>query len=287
MDKSLLLKRYVESVLSDCRRWYEIIIFSLVFEEGKGLSLSLLQSKHLDVLLNYLEQEEQAERVKVLLKDFEGLNQNMTVLSLFQTLHETDKKGAVHSFIDSHERFALHLRSCLEETGASSERDSETGLRLSSFLLEDYRKELKRFERENNSFCLCLLRSDALWNKEEEDTLSLLKPISEIVLSNLRVFDDAYRVDDVYILVSLKYARSVGAVKFYERVRRHFESMEKINGVSLSITGCITEPVSGQSLKDILQDMKKDLERNCATMRNDYIIMQESTHLQKFLETDE
>ncbi|MBL4589531.1 MAG: hypothetical protein JKY11_05575 [Alphaproteobacteria bacterium] len=292
MSENSDLKRYVESVVANYGACYEKLIMSLIFDQDKGYDIPEFNEEPIKSLAGQLQAERKDVLANTVLSDFESFNKAVDRLenlsrALGQAEPSGEKRDIVQNIVDSYGRLIVHLRSCVEEQKSATEVDSDTGLRAEEFMVSDYKKEMERFERDGQAFCFCLIRSDALWSGDVTDVLSIIKPVAQGILSNLRLFDDAYRVDDSYVLVSLKHTGVTGAVKFFERVQRNFASMPKNEGASLSITGCITEPVSGQSLEDSIADMRKDLDVECKDVRDDYIIMSESSDLQNFLNIEE
>jgi hypothetical protein len=270
------IKGYVEALIEACNAYYEQVMLSLVFSEEDSQPKLYATGQALNGLSSYLSSKNPG-LLESLIQDFKSLEQaELSTLS--------GNKVSVQGFMDTHYRTIMHLRACLEEENESSDLDADLNLKKWQYAEKDFNGEMERFERDGQSFCLCLLRSDAVWTKDVSDPLLALKPISQGVTSNLRSFDEAYRFSDDYIFVSLKHTDVSGGVKFFERLLRYFEGKEE--GIPLGVSGCLTSPVSGQKFDALIQDLRKDLDETCKDSRSDYVVMSEATDLQKFLGND-
>ncbi|MGB1076749.1 MAG: hypothetical protein ACPG05_00440 [Bdellovibrionales bacterium] len=274
------LNRHVESVLEECRAWYEELILSLVLQEEKDEYL--FQPQNMNSMLNLMAEKGMGLSAQSISTNYEELGQVLKKLSSFHASSSEDKKSLTQSVIDSYGRLTQSLRSSIS-AGDAMDIDPATGLTLEGKLEKDYKIEMERLERDGQAFTLCLVRSDLIWHNESNDPDRDFAETSKLILSNLRLFDEAYKLDGNYIMVFLKQTGSSGGVKFYERTQRQFDKKRSEEGLKLSITACLTEPVRGQKLNELIPDMKKDLDNTCKNVRDDYIVMTEATDLQKFL----
>lgn len=272
-------KAHVEVLIEACNAYYESVMLSLIFQDKESTFEDLnLSQKDVLALSQYLSVHNPSL--------LESIEQDFLALTSEDISKLTGSKESVQAFMDVHYRTVMHLRSCFDASYSQSERDDDLRLKKWQYAEQDFRGEMERFERDGQSFCLCLIRSDAIWTKSASNFLSVLKPIAKSVLTNLRSFDEAYRVGASYILVSLKHTDISGGVKFFERLQRHLENQEGDYSVSLSVSGCLTSPVAGQKFGELIQELQKDLDETCKDSQGEYIAMTEATDLQKFLKTE-
>lgn len=173
------------------------------------------------------------------------------------------------NFMTVYEEFILCIRRLEkdfihEDTGY----DSFTGLRSPKNLHSDFDREMQRMARQGRSFCIALARIDNFsslkmhYSKNECD--AYVKLVSELIKLSIRSFDDAYHMGGDEFVLCLKQANVTGGFSALERLRRELELQEiflTIGGQDkrLSMSCCIAEPVDGDTIEDLLANLRQDL----------------------------
>jgi GGDEF domain-containing protein len=132
--------------------------------------------------------------------------------------------------------------------------DPVTGLRIGEMFYKDVRLEMDRLARQGKEFSVALVRIDG----GEEELESQQRPVAEVLKEIVRSFDDAYRVDERYFILSLKQTDTDGAIRAIERVN----SMLAEKKSRTTVSAIVVTPVPGVDLREILGMMKRELEEN-------------------------
>lgn len=174
-------------------------------------------------------------------------------------------------FANLYDEFLTNLRR-LERDCAQEDTgfDPVTGLRNRRAMERDLDRELERRARRGRPFCLILARIDnyELLRQElgEEGLRKVVFAASELIKRCIRSFDDAYRAGDAEFILSLKHASMSGGTAGIARLRRMLEEdpimiqvKDKIRPVTMSY--CSAEPVPGDSMEELIRNMRNDLDR--------------------------
>lgn len=162
--------------------------------------------------------------------------------------------------------------------------DATTGLRNSDMFYKDIRREMDRLARQGKSFAVALVKIDdfetlkvGLTPSQLEDCL---KDVAEIIKKGIRSFDDAYRLDEGQFLVSLKQTGVSGAMKALQRMRVIMDEKKSVftiknTKIPLSVSACIAEPLPEDDMRQLLANVKRDLD----TYANEKGVVLEYTEL--------
>ncbi len=134
--------------------------------------------------------------------------------------------------------------------------DDLTGLRPAESIKADLDKEMERLSRNGNPFALVVVRIDSF--QEFSDQQGTIKIVVENIKKSMRPFDDAYYLDHGEFLLSLKHADMVGAEAAVNRIQ-HMLQGDKSNVEKITISCCMSEPVTGDQITDLLENMQDDL----------------------------
>lgn len=137
--------------------------------------------------------------------------------------------------------------------------DDITGLRPASAIKNDLDREMERLSRNGNPFALVVGRIDDfddMANVEEALVIT-----SDNIRRSLRPFDDAYYLENGQFLLSLKHADMVGAEAAVLRIQQYLEIDEK-NPNKITLSCCMSEPVTGDEIKVLIKNMENDLNEN-------------------------
>lgn len=200
-----------------------------------------------------------------------------------------------HDFMTVYEEFVLSLRRLesdfmLEDSGY----DPFTGLRNPANLYADVDREMQRLCRQGRSFCLAIARIDNFdlieKSYEPQEKKAFIKLVSDLIKLSIRSFDDAYHVNNGEFVLVLKQADIGGGFSALERLRKELESQAisvDINGVSklLSMSCCIAEPVDGDDIHDLLNNLRADL--NSTDKKTDLVLEYfELSPLQRYIQEE-
>lgn len=193
-----------------------------------------------------------------------GLTDKVVYTNDLVTLKEFD------DFTSLYENFIFKLRRLEQDCAMiDSGLDIDTGLRSQHAMEIDIKRELERRARRGNPFTLALARID---NHEEFSSLDkpqqrrLLGVLGKLIKKCIRSFDDGYRSGEHEFIMSLKHSEAVGGTAAVNRLRS-FLASEKLmldtNGkqVPLTMSYCVGEPVPGDTLEELLANMRRDLDK--------------------------
>lgn len=170
------------------------------------------------------------------------------------------KKPSHKDFIELKNLYVSFLSSMrrLERDSAltADSVDDTTGLRSASAVKRDLNREMQRLARNGNPFALVLARIDA-FDKVHSQKEALSLAVDNIKKS-MRPFDDAYYLENGQFLLSLKHADMVGAEVAITRIQQSLNLDEK-NTNDITLSCCMSEPVNGDEISELLKNMKDDL----------------------------
>lgn len=179
--------------------------------------------------------------------------------------------GKFDYFVDLYDEFnhkmrRLGLDCVISDTGT----DPQTGFRSRQVLFSDLERELERRNRRGRPFCMAYMKVDffdaIIESMGREKALDLIRRVSEILKVCMRTYDDAYRYGPGEIVWALKHSDLAGGMRAIERLRRLLEDEDirvTVNGKSVYFTMSyiVSEPVPGDILPEILEQMRGDLEK--------------------------
>ncbi len=203
---------------------------------------------------------------------------------------ETPPLGEYNELSRHYEEFIQIMRRLeFDHATENSGFDEKTGLRSAKLMVEDVARELERRARRGNPFSLALLKINNFkeqWRDNEESFRAMVLKISDQIKECLRSFDDAYYMGDEFFLLSLKHADLLGSQA----------AMGRLNGLiaaahipapddpieEISASTVLSEPMPGDSLDDLLKNMKRDLagidEKGTVLQYNDLSPIQRYIH---------
>lgn len=181
------------------------------------------------------------------------------------TLNEYD------DFTSLYENFVFKLRRLEHDCALSdSGLDVDTGLRSQKAMEIDISRELERRARRGNPFTLALARIDNFDEfRNDIDTRQLkdlLYTLGRLIKKCIRTFDDAYRCGEAEFLMSLKHTEATGGTAAVNRLRNFLANEEIVLKVgdktyTLTMSYCVAEPVPGDTLVELLKNMRFDLDK--------------------------
>lgn len=157
----------------------------------------------------------------------------------------------------------------------------------------DLEKEMERRARKGDPFCLVLARIDGFATIREvlspHDMHRVLGDIDDALVNGLRVFDDVYHLENGDYIMSFKQTKTSGGTMAIKRLKIVLEekNIRVPNGkgeeIRLTMSYCLADPVPGDTLNELIKDMREDLgsEDDVENATLEYV---EKSPLQKFLE---
>lgn len=194
-------------------------------------------------------------------------------------------------FTSLYENFVFKLRRLEHDCALSdSGLDVDTGLRSQKAMEIDIARELERRARRGNPFTLALARIDNYHEFRDEidsrQLKDLLHTLGRLIKKCIRSFDDAYRCGEAEFIMSLKHSEAAGGTAAVNRLRRFLADENIVLNVgdktyTLTMSYCVAEPVPGDTLDDLLKNMRFDLDKwNEGDMALEY---HEQSPLQHFI----
>lgn len=178
-------------------------------------------------------------------------------------------------FNSLYEGFIQRLRRLEQDCAlADSGMDIETGLRSAKSMERDVRRELERRERRGNPFTLALAKIDNFNqikdNLSEDQMKAMYEVVGRLIRKCIRSFDDGYRSDTNEFVMCLKHSVASGGTAAVNRLSSYLEDENflfelDVDGekkrYTLTMSYCVAEPVPGDTLDELLANMRSDLER--------------------------
>ncbi len=154
---------------------------------------------------------------------------------------------------------------------ADSGLDTVTGLRSRKAMLVDLQREMERRTRRGKPFCLVLSRIDNYESVRqavtEERDREIVMTVARLIKKCIRSFDDAYRSGDGEFIMSLKHSDISGGAAAINRLQRFMDDekivVEQPGGrpFELTVSSCVAEPLPGDTLEEMLRNMRNDLHK--------------------------
>ena len=171
--------------------------------------------------------------------------------------------------------------------------DALTSLRSKSMLLPDIQREFDRLMRQGKKFCVamaCIDRFDVIEGSVSSvEAEGYVKLVASLIKLSIRSFDDAYYVGDGRFALCLKQAEVSGGITALERLRRELErqniSLVTQSGEKslLSMSCCIAEPVEGDDMRELVKNLRLDLESSTQGEVDTVLRYNELSPLQRFI----
>ena len=205
--------------------------------------------------------------------------------------------GVFEEMNNLYDQFMIHLRQvehdCLQ---ANTGIDALTGLRHRKAMDRDLANEMERRARQGRPFTLALAHID---NFDEIRSLigndnykKAIGAAALLIKKCVRSFDDAYRSGEGEFIMVLKHSDLRGGRAAVERMRGLLQ--EEPIGVrmkdgelkQLTMSYCVAEPLPGESMEDLLKNMREDLQKydDSGEKALEYI---EQSPLQRFISGDD
>ena len=247
---------------------------------------------------NWVDEVEEGDKVeKITLDRLVRLHAELQNLSieLVRTAETTDRRPEIKqfdSFVNIYDDFVFQLRRLERDSlQAESGLDALTGLRSHSVLMKDLEREMERRSRRGKPFSLVLARIDSYAHiqtiQSEQKTDNCLLGVSKQIKKCIRSFDDAYKLEDGEFIMCLKHADTSGGAATIARLRRFLEEEpvkveENGNLYDLTMSYCVSEPLPGDNVAQLLNNMRDDLNRY-VTEKDTALEYFEQSPLQRFV----
>ena len=247
----------ISAVIEDCSTWFSQVAFVVAYHDDKA------SQRPVENPVGFQKWHQEAQNQGVLtpdvLKNCNDIYHEMLRLGqdLVQ-LVQINKRPSLMGFEDFqgiYTGFLSRMRRVERDSGiAGSGIDAQTGLRSYDVAPLDLKKEIERLSRQKVPFALLMTRLDGF-----NDDPKTLKVVVESIKECMRSFDDAYYCDNGYFLVSLKHSDVSGAQALANRLKQAITEHSEA-GVEITLSHCLTEPVVGDDVEELLTNMRQDLE---------------------------
>lgn len=183
-------------------------------------------------------------------------------------LRKNDNKAAFSKKFETFfgELRALERDCILEDAGL----DYVTGLKSSKFLVRDIERQMQRLSREGQSFCVALVAidhySDSIESFGVSGEFNYSKAVAKLLKKSIRSFDVGYRTGGGEFVLLLKQADIGGGIAALKRLREFLEAENLTLSTNageqpLRLSSCVTEPVPQEHANELIDNLRKDLER--------------------------
>lgn len=251
-------------ILEDYSYWYVSILRLFIYPDENTLVLSAGQKLPYDGL-KALDDGREIDALRELQA---RLAVDLEALRLSARDGKKPGVSAYDRFSSTYNEFMSYLRRVerdyiRDDNGV----DSLSGLRSKNVFDYDISREQERLARDGQPFCLVLARvdhfSDRRQNMDDLDYTDLVASIGKELKETLRSFDDAYYLGNGEFLLSLKQTDNKGGKAIMLRMK---ERVDKVVGAQkkwapLSLSYCAAEPFPEDEPEQILDNMRKDLNR--------------------------
>jgi len=254
------LKSFVlEGVLEDYSQWFSDIVVSMTYLETsplpEGFSLPLSFREWVSKNQNNREINPSA------LKSLSNAHYSMRVASesVIAPLLERQRPD-YKMFVEFKNLYNLFLSQLHSQENLKTEgEDVLDGLRPLGNLQADLDREMERLSRSDNPFALACARIDEF--SAANDQNAALMVAKNNIIKSVRPFDDVYYLGDGEFLLSLKHTDVVGGEVALIRMQRSL-AIDAKNTVELSLSFCLSEPVTGDEISGLINNMKNDLDNH-------------------------
>ncbi|HEY0901719.1 MAG TPA: diguanylate cyclase [Micavibrio sp.] len=193
-------------------------------------------------------------------------------------MHDTKISGArpdfkvYEEFVNLYDDLLYQLRR-LEHDAVQADTglDVGTGLRSKKAMVIDLEREMERRARRGKPFTLALARIDNYDQIRnlvtDERHREIIAAAARVIKKCIRSFDDAYRSGDGEFVMCLKHSDIAGGTAATTRLRRYLEEEniviqdDKGRPFTVTMSSCVAEPLPGDSLDELLGNMRADLSR--------------------------
>ncbi len=265
--------RALAPILDQHAEWYNRVMRAIFYPERAGEKFEPPQS--FAAWLNDAAQDDFVGKATI-----EKLRKMHT--ELYETggdlMHDAKATGGrpdfkvYDEFVNLYDDLVYQLRR-LEHDAVQADTglDVGTGLRSKKAMIIDLEREMERRSRRGKPFTLALAKID---NYEqirglvtEERHREIIAAVARVIKKCIRSFDDAYRSGDGEFVMCLKHSDIAGGTAATTRLRRYLEEEnisiqdDKGRPFQLTMSSCVAEPLPGDSLDDLMRNMRTDLAR--------------------------
>lgn len=213
--------------------------------------------------------------------EFSGRAENISkaYTRLFSEASGQDNKG---NLVDAYEAFIAEVAGLYSLIEKPSEVDADSELKSFEELQRDFDREMERLRRHGSEFSLALISMEGIQDS------NVYEELFNCLVSNMRAFDEVYKLPGKGVMFSLKQTDRNGALKFIKRSQNSFDkiSQQKYGKVA-GFNSIIATPIPGEKLSDLVQDMTRDLSKCDQEEVNEVVFRKEVSPLQKFLQNEE
>lgn len=286
------LQRDLAEISSRYLDWYMKIIRKIMYPETVAIDQSMITP---DIFTDWVKEAKESETLP--LTQLQELEKNHNALLMLVQEHIEDslktKKAPEYAEFNIltmiFEGFMDKLRRLEKDMIFSGGGlDSLTGLKSSSTMKEDLKREMDRLARKGKPFSLALLRinnfDDILHTQGRNKSEEHVRHVANMIKKSLRSFDDAYYIENAEFILSLKQADITGGIRALERLEELLKKNNRDSSAADMITvSCyVAEPTPDDLIEDLIRNLKKDLDQTGGN-KNAVLEYHELSPLQRFV----
>ncbi len=243
----------IQTILADYTDWFGCIAVSIAYNTSSPLPASFSHPTSFDHWVANHEHDE--KMIAGVVKIHSTL---IHVAEGFIDYIKMNEKPSYEDFLDFKNLFDSFLASLrsLNKQGGNNFNEDEFGLTPTAQLNNDLDREMERLRRNGNPFSLVMVRIDQFSNVSNTHHAALV--VASNIKECIRPFDDAYYLGVGMYLLSLKHTDMVGSEAAIMRLQQFLERDEE-NTENLTISCCLSEPISGDEVDELLKNMQNDL----------------------------
>ncbi len=264
--------RKLAAVLDDHAEWFGLAVRKIFYPETSEDPLDMPES--FQAWLSEVQNEDFLQ--KSVLQNIKRVHDELmeTADKMFKSADPKFKPDIMmfETFCNLYEGFVTQLRRLeFDAAQADSGIDPMSGLRSREAMVIELRRELERRSRRGRPFGLAVARIDN-YDKirelcDETWQMEIMAVLGRLIRKCIRSFDDGYRSAEAEFVMSLKHADANGGKAAINRLRAFLEQ-EKLfvpNGDGgtepLTMSYCVAEPLPGDTLEELMDNMRNDLDR--------------------------
>ena len=250
----------VAGIVDDYNDWFGLVVTAVSYPEEKNITDNIHKPLSFTSWV-----EKGKEDGSVAEEIIENLNEmHLDMMSRGELIIEIAASGNRPDYADftdfKHlfDAFTGRLRRLERDSLAEGAGfDELTGLRNDKVMKDDLEKEMERVARNGSPFSIIYTRIDRFFTHEDKE--NVIRIVSNNIKKCMRTFDDAYYLGGGNFVISLKQADMIGATSATNRLQ-NFVKTDEENENNITLSYCMSEPVSGDDVEDLIANMKSDLD---------------------------
>lgn len=247
-------------ILEEYAVWFGDIALSVAYLGEGGSEAPLISVPH--SFKAWLDTPETQESLgSFILNDMSKAHQDLVRVGgmLITSLKDNKKPSRkdFEGFKNLYNAFLMRLRRVEKDSAQEgSGIDPDTGLRAVAVMQDDLKEEMERLGRHGSPFSIVISKVDRFAGQRDQP--KAIAMVVQNIKKCMRSFDDAYYMGQGEFLLSLKHADKIGGKAAINRLQALLEDDEGYEQ-SVTMSYSLSEPVVGDTISDLLTNMRQDL----------------------------